>query len=81
MKCHYTIYGSESHNRRQCNEEPNDYLELESVGEDDDNKSHVLSDTDSTWKGFINDDQEKVLMNKLQNIPDNFTIVTNKIFL
>ncbi len=35
------------------------------MGEDNDNKSHIQSDTDLSWKGFIHDNQEKVPMNKV----------------
>ena len=52
QKRHCTICGSEKHNRRGCDQKPDVKSNPESANES-------LSDTESTWNGFSNDNEEQ----------------------
>lgn len=56
-KRHCTICGSKKHDRRQCDQEPDAESNPESVNEDHSNES--LSDTESAWNGFSDDDEKQ----------------------
>ena len=58
-KRHCTICGSENHNRRRCDQEPNADSHSESPEENDNHRSLLHSGTESTWNGFSDDDKEQ----------------------
>ncbi len=57
-KKHCIICGSEKHNRRWCDQEPNTESCLESAKENHSNRSFLFPDTESTWNGFSDDNEE-----------------------
>lgn len=58
-KRHCTICSSENHNRRQCDQEPNEETDFEAEKGTEDDENIVLSDSESTWNGFSDDDKEQ----------------------
>lgn len=58
-KKHCTLYGSENHNRQQCDQELNAKSDFEAEQETEDDENIVLSDTESTWNGFSGNDKEQ----------------------
>lgn len=57
-KRHCTICGSEKHNRRQCDQEP-DAESCSKPTKENHSRSLLLSDTESTWNGFSDDNEEQ----------------------
>ena len=55
-KRHCTICGSEKHNRRRCDQEPDAELTPKSANENYSDES--LSDMESAWNGFSDDNEE-----------------------
>lgn len=51
-KRHYTICGSENHNCGQYDQEPNANSHSEFLRKNDNHKSFLLLDKESTWNGF-----------------------------
>ena len=58
-KRHYTICGSENHNRRRCDQEPNAEADFESEQETEDNENIVPSNSESTWNSFSDNNKEQ----------------------
>lgn len=56
-KRHCIICGSENHNRRRCDQEPDAKSNAKSVNEDHSDES--LSDPESAWNGFSDDNEEQ----------------------
>ncbi len=54
-----TICGSKKQNRRRCDQEPDAESYSESVKENHNNGRLLFPDTESTWNGFSDDDEEQ----------------------